>query len=248
MSKNPVFKVGFWFQPSLDCLNVWGEVEKLITVKWRSYFRVGFVVASHGEPKQVCRTSQSVVLRLWSRLQPVWSVRERDMGNKVFRRSLREGFLKSRLEMKQRSALSKLFSQWCFFPSPCLLLHRSTFSSPQSLCLSAVCCVAYPALLTLFLFMWCFCFIVPLHPVEASRLMHHSRLPPCGTDAGKVRRTAIERISVLSDTDARGRAFSLSESQNCGDGDCGSTSVSIKNGFPPMERRTFFLFASHKAE
>lgn len=73
-------------------------------------------------------------------------------------------------------------------------------------------------------------------------------MPPCGTDAGKVRRTAIDRISVLSDTDARGRVFSLSESQNRGDADCGTTSVSIKNVFPPLERCTFVLFDSHKAE
>lgn len=66
-------------------------------------------------------------------------------------------------------------------------------------------------------------------------------MPPCGTDAGRVGWTAIDRIWVLSDSNARERVFSLSTSQNNGDADCGTTSVPIKNSSSPVEWSAFFL-------
>lgn len=50
-------------------------------------------------------------------------------------------------------------------------------------------------------------------------------MPPCGTDEGRVGWAAIDRIWVLSDSNARERVFSLSMSQNNGDADCGGASV-----------------------
>lgn len=67
-----------WIRVIYPSKNLHGELEKVRTVKWRSYFGVGFVVVSHREPERVCRTSQSFVVRLLNRLRSVWSVqRER---------------------------------------------------------------------------------------------------------------------------------------------------------------------------
>lgn len=87
--------------------------------------------------------------------------------------------------MKQRSALSKVFSWCCFFPSPCLLLHRSTFPSSPSLFICRVLCCLSPAVDSLSLY------VVRLFYFAASSCgsltVHASQpMPPCGMDAGKV--------------------------------------------------------------
>lgn len=125
---------------------------------------------------------------------------------------------------------------------PFLLPHRSTFPSAPSLCLSAACCVAYPALLIFFLFMWRLRFISPLRPTETSRLMHHNRCLLVARMREESGRTAIGRIGVLSDSSARERVFPLSMSQNNGDADCGGASVPIKKtSSSPVEWSAFFL-------
>lgn len=155
------------------------------------------------------------------------------MGNKVWQSAVTSddhwGFWSLDWEMKQCSALSKVFSRCCFPPSPCLLLHRSTFPFSPSSSLSAVCFVAYPPLLTLFLFMRCICFILQLHPAEASQLMHHSRCLLAAWMREKSVWPAIGRVSLLSDTDA----WEWSKSQNSAVADCSQTSVCIK---PPKLR------------
>lgn len=125
--------------------------------------------------------------------------------------------------MKQRSALSKVFSRCCFFPSPCLLLHRSTFPSSPSLFICRVLCCLSPAVDSLSLY------VVRLFYFAASSCgslaVHASQpMPPCGMDAGKVGGAAIGRVSLLSDTDTR----EWSKSQNNGVADCSQTSVCIK--------------------
>lgn len=76
-----------------------------------------------------CRTSQSFVVQL--KQAPVCLVcsGKRDTKQSLticshFRQSLQEGFLKSRLA-QWSSDLSKLFSQWCFFPFYCCIVQPS---------------------------------------------------------------------------------------------------------------------------
>lgn len=217
-----------WIRVIYPSKNLRGELEKVRTVKWRSYFGVGFVVVSHREPERVCRTSQSFVVRLLNRLRSVWSVQKKRHGKQSlaicshFRRSL--GFLKSRLAQwnsalpYQKSSLGVASSHLLVY---CSIVQPSP---PLHLYLSAVRFVAYPPLLTLFLFMWCVCFILQLHPVEASQFMHHSRCLLAAWMREKSVGPAIGRVSLLSDTDTR----EWSKSQNNGVADCSQTSVCIK--------------------
>lgn len=157
-----------------------------------------------------------------------------------FRRSL--GFLKSRLY--NETALPYQRSQQCFFPSPCLLLHRSNFPSPQSLCLSAVllilhCLLSFSLVLLFYL----------AASSHGNLTAHASQpMPPSGTDAVKTQLNGDRPCLTLIRHRWIGMSvfpiFEGAEQRCCGlrQNFCLHKKLLRSNGIH------FFLFASHKAE
>lgn len=196
-----------------------------------------FVVVSHREPERVCRTSQSFAVRLWNRLRSVWSFQQREMGKQSlaicshFRRSLRGGFVKSRLAQwnsalpYQRSFLSDAFSHllvYCSVAQPSPPLHLPVYLLCAVL-LILHCWLSFPLCVSSVLSARS----IPWNP--------HSSCIIAGPGAGErwCYPTRCTGMSVFSAGVAgqRRKIFRLHI-----------------NTLVPKERSPFFLFASHKAE
>lgn len=140
--------------------------------------------------------------------------------------------------------------------------YQSSSLSDASSCLPVYCCIVqpspplhlsvYPPHAVLLIPLCWFSFSLCGAFVLSRRFIPWKPRGSCiTTDAslwhGWVGWTAIDRIWVLSDSNARERVFSLSMSQNNGDAECGSTSVPIKTAHHQWNEVPS-SFVSHKAE
>lgn len=226
--------------------NLGGELEKVRTVKWRSYFGVRFVVVSHREPERVCHTSQSFVVRLLNRLRSVWSVQQREMRNRVWQSAVTSDDHWDFWSLDRsnetalcliKSLLSVLLLPVSVFIAPSfnpLLLSVSQFICRVRCCLSS-------AVDSLSLYVVRFFYFVRFVPWKPGSSCITAVLPPRGGDAWKVGWPARGRVALLSDAGAR----EWSKSRISGVADRSQTCVCLN---PPQNEEPSSSLLFFKAE